>query len=183
MDPFVYLPAYRLVICQRCRFACVADETATHLQKRHPEIPPAERCRIVSVVKGINKIIRRQSDLENFKFPPPTTEPISYLEPPRSDGMKCRTCPHIACQIQKIQAHCRKKHNWINPRKKGRQPALQPLNQDEVPWTEGVLCQRFFRSRAASGWFEVGRGHTHPSQMKVRQPPRHAERETETING
>lgn len=171
MDPFVYLPAYRLVICQQCRFACVADETATHLQKRHPEIAPAERCRIVGVVKGINKIIRRQSDLENFKFPPPTTEPIPYLEPPRSDGMKCRTCHHIACQIQKIQAHCREKHNWINPRKKGRQPALQPLNQDEVPWTEGVLCQRFFRSRAASGWFEVGRGHTPPSQMKSGSHP------------
>ncbi|KAL7903745.1 hypothetical protein GGI35DRAFT_492304 [Trichoderma velutinum] len=139
--------------------------------KRHPEIPPAERCRIVSVVKGINKIIRRQSDLENFKFPPPTTEPIPYLEPPRSDGMKCRTYPHIACQIQKIQAHCRKKHNWINPRKKGRQPALQPLNQDEAPWTEGVLCQRFFRSRAASCWFEVGRGHTHSSQIKSGSHP------------
>lgn len=26
-----------------------------------------------------------------------------------------------------------------------------------VPWRIGVHCQRFFRSRVASGWFEVGR--------------------------
>lgn len=115
------------------RFACVADETATHLQKRHSESPPAERCKIVSAVKSINKIIRRQADLENFKFPPPTIEPILYLEPPRSKSMKCRACPHIACQIQKIQAHCHEKHGWINPRKKGRQPAVQTL-------IEGVQC-------------------------------------------
>ncbi|OAQ58446.1 hypothetical protein VFPPC_11576 [Pochonia chlamydosporia 170] len=27
----------------------------------------------------------------------------------------------------------------------------------EVPWREGVHCQRFFPTRCASGWFEVGR--------------------------
>jgi hypothetical protein len=27
----------------------------------------------------------------------------------------------------------------------------------ELPWREGVLCQRLFPSRRASGWFEVGR--------------------------
>ncbi|KAH6986727.1 hypothetical protein EDB80DRAFT_731906 [Ilyonectria destructans] len=27
-----------------------------------------------------------------------------------------------------------------------------------VPWRTCVRCQRFFRSRVASGWFEVGRG-------------------------
>jgi hypothetical protein len=68
MDPFVYLPAYQLVICQRCRFACVADETATHLQKRHSEIPPVERRKIVIKVQNINKIIRRQADLKIFKL-------------------------------------------------------------------------------------------------------------------
>ncbi|KAL7917309.1 hypothetical protein ACQKWADRAFT_325926 [Trichoderma austrokoningii] len=30
-------------------------------------------------------------------------------------------------------------------------------NKHEVPWREGVSCQRFFPSRCASGWFEVGR--------------------------
>jgi hypothetical protein len=27
----------------------------------------------------------------------------------------------------------------------------------ELPWIEGVLCQRFFPSRRGSRWFEVGR--------------------------
>jgi hypothetical protein len=34
-----------------------------------------------------------------------------------------------------------------------------------------VLCQRFFRSRAASGWFEVGRGQTHSSHMNPGAQP------------
>lgn len=84
MDPFVYLPVYRLVVCQRCGFACVADETITHLQTRHPEIPSVERKRIVGIVQRINKIIRSQRDLKDFQYPPPTTEPIPFLEPPRA---------------------------------------------------------------------------------------------------
>lgn len=28
----------------------------------------------------------------------------------------------------------------------------------DMPWTAGIRCQRFFKSRAASRWFEVGRG-------------------------
>lgn len=31
-----------------------------------------------------------------------------------------------------------------------------------MPWTSGVRCQRFFRSRVASGWFEIGRGFESP---------------------
>lgn len=170
MDPFVYLPAFRLIVCQRCGFACVTDETATHLQTRHPEIPPVERYRIVSVVQRINKTIRNQRELENFQYPPPTTEPIQFIEPPRDDGLGCLSCPYIACQIQKIQAHCRKKHNWINPRKRGRLSALQLLDQTQLPWRKGVHCQRFFRSRGASSWFEVGRGQSHPSRIKFGKP-------------
>ncbi|KAL7940006.1 hypothetical protein V8C42DRAFT_357967 [Trichoderma barbatum] len=167
MDPFVYLPVYRLVVCQRCRFACVADEIITHLQTRHPEIPSVERKRIVGTVQRINKIIHNQRELENFQYPPPTTEPIPFIEPPRDDGLGCVSCPYIACQLQKIQAHCRKEHNWTNPRKRGRLSALQLLDQTQLPWRKNVQCQRFFRSRGASSWFEVGRGQSHHSRVQL----------------
>jgi len=35
--------------------------------------------------------------------------------------------------------------------------AKKARQERQVPWTTGVLCQRFFQSRAASGWFKVGR--------------------------
>lgn len=36
--------------------------------------------KIQGAVPKVNKIIRMQTDLENFKFPPPTTKSIPYLE-------------------------------------------------------------------------------------------------------
>lgn len=36
--------------------------------------------------------------------------------------------------------------------------AKRAKQERPLPWTTGVHCQRFFRSRAASQWFEVGRG-------------------------
>ncbi|RYP30260.1 hypothetical protein DL768_011198 [Monosporascus sp. mg162] len=59
--------------------------------------------------------------------------------------------------VKKIQKHCRTAYGWANPRARGgRRPAA--AGEEGRPWREGVRYQRFFRSRAASGWFEVERG-------------------------
>lgn len=157
MDPFVHLPANRVVICSVCRFACVANEVATHLRTRHRDISPAKRQNIVEAVEQTHNIIRSQAELIGFQFPEPTTEPIRFLEPPKPDGLKCLLCPYISRHLQKIQAHCRINHGWKNQRKRGRLAVTKSLRDCEVLWTTGVKCQRFFRSRVASGWFEVGR--------------------------
>jgi hypothetical protein len=36
--PYVILPTYRLLVCQVCGFASVADEVATHLRTRHRDL-------------------------------------------------------------------------------------------------------------------------------------------------
>lgn len=109
-------------------------------------------------VQNIPEVIRKRSELEYFRFPAATRAAVPYLEPPLTDGMKCLLCPYIARQIQKIQAHCRHAHGWQNPRKRGRQVASQSSSAAASgPWRTGVRCQRFFKSREASGWFEVER--------------------------
>ena len=60
--------------------------------------------------------------------------------------------------MQVIQTHCRVKHGWVNPQKQGRPERAQERDGSDNPWTRGVQCQRFFRSRAASGWFQVNAG-------------------------
>lgn len=157
MFPFVYVSTYRVVICAICRFACVANEVGTHLRTRHRDISTIERQIIIKAVQQTPNIIRNQAELREFQLPSPTSEPISFLELPRSDGLKCLMCPYISRHVQKIQAHCRVAHGWKNERKRGRLTATDSLRSCKVPWTTGVKCQRFFRSRAASGWFEVGR--------------------------
>ncbi|KAJ9412365.1 hypothetical protein QL093DRAFT_2570667 [Fusarium oxysporum] len=58
---------------------------------------------------------------------------------------------------QKIQQHYATQHIWTNPQGRGRPRIHDAHARSQKPWIEGVMCQRFFRSRAASGWFEVGR--------------------------
>ncbi|KAK0738984.1 hypothetical protein B0T18DRAFT_335358, partial [Schizothecium vesticola] len=52
-----------------------------------------------------------------------------------------------------IQEYCRTAYNWVNPRTRGRN--AKPVQDLEEPWDKGVLCQRFFKSRLASSWFQV----------------------------
>ncbi|KAF4477887.1 Bloom syndrome protein-like protein [Colletotrichum fructicola Nara gc5] len=57
-----------------------------------------------------------------------------------------------------MQEHCRAEHRWANDWQKGGNVRKKATAVRDLPWTTGVPCQRFFLTRAASGWFEVGRG-------------------------
>ncbi|KAI5456252.1 hypothetical protein BGZ63DRAFT_409329 [Mariannaea sp. PMI_226] len=153
--PFVHLPQYSIIICQICQFACLSHEVPRHLQQRHGNIEIAERQRVGQRVLGIPELLRNVDDLGKLAIPPPSKEPIQFLAPPRSDGLQCRKCHYISRHVQKMQEHCRETHNWQNPRSAGR-PLSGTETTVELPWRDGIYCQRFFPSRAGSRWFEVG---------------------------
>lgn len=158
MDPFAHLPEYPFIFCTKCRFACITNEVPTHLQRHHISINARQRAEIAQAVRSIPGLLQNQNELRAFPLLPPTTKPIPLLPPPQNDGLQCVECPYIARQVRSIQEHCRTIHGWQNPVRKGgymKQRARQPR---EVPWRTGISCQRLFPSRAASGWFEVGRG-------------------------
>ncbi|KAJ3454446.1 hypothetical protein MRS44_018340 [Fusarium solani] len=157
MEPFIYLETYRIPVCKKCEFACVSNEVPTHLQTRHRDIPPTERRRVAEVIGSIPGVIKDQSGLEEFQFPPPTINEVPFLTPPKPDGLKCRKCPYIVKHLKKIKAHCHGCQHWKNPKSRGRPRQIGSELEVELPWREEVLCQRFFPSRRASGWFEVGR--------------------------
>lgn len=164
MDPFIHLPEYRIAVCKKCHFGCVSEEVVTHLRVRHRDMTPAERRGVSAMIKRIPRIIRNQAELSEIQLPPPTIDPIPLLAPPQTDGLRCRKCPYVVRQVQSIQAHCSEKHGWQNPRNKGR-PTDSNSGRNlgaipELPWVQGVHCQRFFPTRAGSSWFEVGRGNT-----------------------
>jgi hypothetical protein len=154
--PYVLLSTYRLLVCQVCRFASVANEVATHLRTRHRDIQPEHRQELVDKIKQIPNILHSQDELRRcLQYPTDTIEPIPYLAPPKSDGLKCRACGHIVRRVQKIQKHCAEKHQWMNPRGRGRPPPNCHVSAYEPPWEERVACQRFFPSREGSKWFQV----------------------------
>ena len=156
MDPFTILESYGLLLCTECQLACLAREAATHLRSKHRGLSAACRATIVrAVARASQGLYQSQADLaDRFRLPTRPIPAIPQLEGPFRDGLKCNACSYIARQVFPIQRHCRTAHGWVNPRPHGgdsRPSASQ--SYDAPPWDAGVWCQRFFRSRAASGWF------------------------------
>ncbi|PWI64632.1 hypothetical protein PCL_09489 [Purpureocillium lilacinum] len=157
MEPFVKLDKYPLIVCKKCRIACVANETVTHLREKHASMDAKERRSVAEKVRSTPGIVWDQAGLARFKFPPRTTDPIPFIEPPAGDGLCCgdAPCEYVAREVRVMQRHCRKAHGWRNSWTRGGDVKRRSKQTREVPWTTGVRCQRFFRSRAASVWFEV----------------------------
>ena len=155
--PFVLLSSHRILVCQVCGFTSVADEAKSHLLARHRDIASEHRQTVLESIQRIPNILRKQSDLEEWQYPDPASDPIPHLLPPKLDGRRCRTCGRVYRHVQQMQTHCFEEHQWVNPRGRGRPTTGCATPQDELPWIEGVPCQRFFSSRGGSQWFEVGR--------------------------
>jgi hypothetical protein len=149
MDPFVYIPEQRLVVCSECRHAVLPSNIDTHLMDKDTHnMPKEDRDQIIKEVRKIDGLIQQKLELNSISFPKAYNPPIPVLREPRGDGMKCqsqdaqgRPCNYIACQLQKIQKHYRQEHGWINPQKRGGQEAGREV---EVPWKSGVHCPAFF---------------------------------------
>ncbi|KAL2104719.1 hypothetical protein VUR80DRAFT_9775 [Thermomyces stellatus] len=168
LEPLAYLQQFRLVVCKECRFACVADEVATHLRTRHKDLSPAVRRRIAEASAQLPSVIRTQAQLTGLQLPRPNSLPVPLIHPPKSDGLRCLECSYIARQTKRMKEHLRKAHGWRNPQGTGR-PSVRirgtggrsggscsgDEGDREQPWVEGVHCQRFFLSRAGSSWFEL----------------------------
>ncbi|RTE68021.1 hypothetical protein BHE90_017602 [Fusarium euwallaceae] len=153
---FVHLPEYPFVICETCKFGCVAKEADSHLREQHNIPAPARRV-IIQAIQAIPGIIQDQAGLRDFQFPAPTTKPVPFIAPARDDGIGCDRCPFVIRTVQGIQKHYRESHGWANDWKKGGDVAKRAGKVRQVPWRTGVRYQRFFVRRAASRWFEVGR--------------------------
>ncbi|KAK6591445.1 hypothetical protein H4I95_12198 [Botrytis cinerea] len=114
---------------------------------------------IVHEIQAIRGLKTKTAELNHLVFPPIGNPPIPILQQPRKDGLKCQLqneygtpCQYIACQLQKIQKHCRQVHQWENPQKKGRPETGREV---QVPWRTGVHCQHFFVRGPGAQFFEV----------------------------
>lgn len=159
VEPFIHLQELNVVICRVCRFAVCCDEILTHLNSgpHRRRYKMSERKDIQRQVKSIPGIIQSQIELKTFKYPPRDNLPVPFIAPPEPDGMLCDACPYISRQPQGIREHCRTMHQWVNDWNPANNFRGMSQEGRKVPWTTNVHCQRLFRSRAASGWFEVQR--------------------------
>ena len=156
MEPFIYDNRYPFVFCQECEWACIVNEISTHLAGFHATIQPATRKAIVQEIRRIPGLIKNQTQLAEYQLPD-QVRPIPYVQKPKSDGLRCRTCRYVTREVRVMQRHCKEHHNWVNNWKKGGNIKARLQEPRQLPWISGVWCQRLFRSRAASSWFEVKR--------------------------
>ena len=130
------------MVYKSCRFACVAKEVASHLKEGHISIRPGDRKNIANNIRTIANIIQDQDSLSEFKFPPPTTDPIPFIAPPENDGLRCKydSCDYMTRTEYGMRAHCRKNHRWISQHRKGSVTVQREKGIRECLWTMGVRC-------------------------------------------
>lgn len=160
LGPFRILPELRVLVCNTCQFAVLADEVITHLRNSNhaKQYSPKQRRQLQMHIKETTDVIRSLGELKCFQYPPPETPALPYILPPQKDGIRCDQCSYVVRGIASMQRHCREEHNWVNDWERGGNIRQKLLRQRSLPWTTGVYCQRLFASRAGSRWFEVCRG-------------------------
>lgn len=145
IEPFVHVPSLRTVICKECQYGCAADVISSHLRSPTHKLRTAEdRQRIADAIQRIPDIFRSQVELCGFQFPPPEFAANPLLTPAQNDGMACPRCGYV-CRTEKgKEGHNRQCH------------AENDVVAD-VQWRVNVRCQKMFKSREGSRWFEVER--------------------------
>jgi hypothetical protein len=98
MHSFIYLSAYRTVVCKECRYGVPAMGVYRHLVgQKHYDVWKGERKRITDQICRIPRIIKTEEQLKEFQFPAPVSQAIPGLKVSRTDGRKCRMCLYISC--------------------------------------------------------------------------------------
>ena len=141
LGPFTFYPAYGVVLCARCRVACLSDEVVLHLRTRHKDLPNAERKALAATVQALPGIVRCRDTRPGPRIPPPSTPALPELGPPQAGAYACDQCGRIYLHLKRIEAHARTEHAWEHPVKVGGAPTVRRAADTGVrPWRTDVLC-------------------------------------------
>jgi hypothetical protein len=105
MYPFVHLLDHGVVVCVECQHAVLPSNINTNLSDVNKHNSTKEkRQQVIQEVENIEGLIIKRADLDRLVFPPASEPPISALQDPRTDGLKCRLrdeyqepCRFISC--------------------------------------------------------------------------------------
>lgn len=162
---FEYVQAYALLVCKQHGCIVPPQHLGTHLGHQHSF--SSDTCRKIYAALQSNFLDRNipllwsEEELSNLRFPTGGVPQIPYL-PVYYNGLLCqiagpdqKQCGYICRDLSGMQGHCRKNHQWVNPRRRGRAPESQRLIPPSVPWLTGVSCQQLGKTRSAQRYFEV----------------------------
>ncbi|KAF1818787.1 uncharacterized protein K489DRAFT_413254 [Dissoconium aciculare CBS 342.82] len=160
MDGFVYVAEYRVLICQRCRYAVWPSHLLRHLRCNVHQLLAGEARRLTQ------DLLTRWPDLcgspGEFTFPDAVVERIPEL-PYYKDGLGCRldagACRYVARNLESMRKHWREAHRgWgvAQGRTGGSGSRLrEEQRRRRAEAMQPTYCQRFFGAGPHSSYFEI----------------------------
>ena len=163
---FEHVSNWQVIVCKQCRCAVWPSEVAAHLTNKQHSRTQKLANSIREEVEQWQGVIQYPS---GFDVPSFVTEPVQEL-PLFDDGWQCRLdeCAYITRETKALKKHWRIEHEWsVQQGRGGSGPAKQEAAQRRFEEaSKRVKCQRFFRSRAHSQYFEVRGAEDDPDTTK-----------------
>ena len=148
---FEHFPQYRIIVCRRCQYAVAPAHVIRHIQDQHKSISKVQSREIANTATTLHDVA---ASPEEVVYPDVDCPPVSRL-PVYANGLRCTAriagseCGYVCRQRQWMITHCKDNHNWVNPRKRGRNPHSPVEGGSTQIWIENQACQRFFKT---GGW-------------------------------
>src|SRR6185437_14289570 len=151
MEPFIYLPEFRLVVCRKCKYACLSHQVPAHLRTMHRQLSPQRRREITAIVQQTPNVLATAADLDRLYRPTEAIPAIPSLEEPCVTGLACHAdgCAFVCTHRATILKHYRTRHSWESPWVKGGDVCRQAQSH-RPPWRTNVRCQRLFKGGSGS---------------------------------
>ena len=153
----VDIPRCRILVCKECGTGVVKAYIATHLNSKHAYLTASTRTDVAQTARAMDDLAENE---DGVVYPEPGSDPVPHLRV-WQDGFRCdakesngTTCGYIRRTVQDMQLHCRNKHKWSNPRKRGRTSKGLRIETNRM-WTKSICCQKFAHAGRLGQLFEV----------------------------
>ncbi|KAH6960103.1 hypothetical protein DER45DRAFT_481543, partial [Fusarium avenaceum] len=102
--PFIYLEKLSLMVYSIYKYAVLANGIRNYLLYRRYQysLSAGKKTKIISIVSTIPGILKKQDNLLGFRFPPPETKPLPFIEVPKHNGLQCNNYSYITRQTGNI---------------------------------------------------------------------------------
>ena len=148
---FYYNSHYNVLICKGHSYAIRYPSVASHLNELHKDIDPKYRSLLAQFTSSLftNQPIYPSEPIVPLPFLSIQQNCYQCIAPTSSSYQ----CNFIRASEKGIKEHCRKEHQWINPRKRGRYSNLSAPSS--LLWKTNILAQQFFTTGSDQRLFEV----------------------------
>jgi hypothetical protein len=107
-DYFVYLWAWKVLVCRSCKYGLQKNGVKRHLLETHQAIPLIIRKALITYAQSLSLLPSAEVSIPSITESIPAFECLKLVE----TGYRCTQCNALYGTEDSMIVHCRK-HNWI----------------------------------------------------------------------